>query len=567
MKAKIKVALVGGGPSALFVYKRLVERGRDDIVVEIFERKDSLGQGMPYSLEGANLEHITNVSSNELPDLVVPLADWVRALPRETLDHYGLRADSFGQSKVLPRLLFGQYLQAQFEALTDQASAIGLETAVHFGSVVTDIRDEPDRGQVAVQVDGAYDRVFDRVVICTGHNWPKTRENDVPGYYDSPYPPAKLARTHNHPVALRGSSLTAIDAIRTLARANGSFHRRSPHGLVYRAADGSEDFKIVMHSRSGLLPCVRFHLDDPQVSDDGLLGRQDLQRARRENGGFVPLDLIFEQDFKKPLEGKDPELYQRIKTMSLEQFVEAAMERRENSDPFALFKAECDEAIASLARKESIAWKEALAILSYALNSPAKHFCAEDMLRLKSVLMPLISIVIALVPQGSSEELIALHEAGRLELVTVGSESKVNIGAAGEIEYSYGESSRTFETFVDCVGQPHLNLDAFPFPSLVRQKVVRQARLTFRSAESALRHREKDPQSVQQDDDGSFHLLVPGLSINDSFQPEDWRRRPHRRIFVMAVPYIGGHNPDYSGLDFCADASARIVEALSAQDS
>ena len=30
----------------------------------------------------------------------------------------------------------------------------------------------------------------------------------------------------------------------------------------------------------------------------------------------------------------------------------------------------------------------------------------------------------------------------------------------------------------------------------------------------------------------------------------------------MAVPFIGGLNPDYSGLDFCDTAAERIVEAL-----
>jgi len=31
---------------------------------------------------------------------------------------------------------------------------------------------------------------------------------------------------------------------------------------------------------------------------------------------------------------------------------------------------------------------------------------------------------------------------------------------------------------------------------------------------------------------------------------------------MMAVPYIGGYNPDYSGLDFSEAASAKIVNAL-----
>jgi hypothetical protein len=30
----------------------------------------------------------------------------------------------------------------------------------------------------------------------------------------------------------------------------------------------------------------------------------------------------------------------------------------------------------------------------------------------------------------------------------------------------------------------------------------------------------------------------------------------------MAVPFIGGLNPDYSGLDFCDTAASRIVRKL-----
>lgn len=560
---KQRIAIIGGGPSALFVYKRLVEAERADLRVEIFERRHHLGQGMPYSHEGANREHITNVSGNELPKLVLQLAEWVRNLPQEKLGQYGLDQKCFDQDRVMPRLLFGEYLEAQFELLRQR----GPETVIHLGCCVRDIRDLPEQNQMAVEIEGQDPKLFDHVVVCTGHNWPRKHEGEAAGYFDSPYPPAKLARRFNHSVALRGGSLTAVDAIRTLARSNGRFVRESPISLRFEPAEESPDFKIVMHTRSGLLPCVRFHLDDPQVTDDGLMRPEDFARARRENDGFVPLDLVFEKDFKKPLRRKDPQLYQRIRAMSLEEFVEAAMDPRERSDPFAYFKAEYAEALASLARRESIPWKEGLAVLSFALNQPAKHFSAEDMLRLKHVLMPLISIVIAFLPQSSCEELLALHAAGRLDLVSVGSDSEVEITAAGDIEYRYldeqGESqSRQYPTYINCVGQPHLPVTAFPFGSLIEQGVVRQARLTFRTREAALEQQRKDPDSVEQDGDGSYHLIVPGIAINDDFQPVDWDRQAHPRLQLMAVPYMGGHNPDYSGMDFCEDASAHIVDAL-----
>lgn len=37
-------------------------------------------------------------------------------------------------------------------------------------------------------------------------------------------------------------------------------------------------------------------------------------------------------------------------------------------------------------------------------------------------------------------------------------------------------------------------------------------------------------------------------------------------IYIMAVPCIGGYNPDYSGLDFCEEASERIVKSLLGQE-
>lgn len=540
----MRVAIIGGGPSGLFVFKRLVESGRSDLRVEIFERGGHLGQGMPYSREGAGAEHITNVSASELPDLVVPLDEWVRGLPEEKLAEFGIRRESFHEERVLPRLLFGEYLEVQFGELRRR----GLETLVHYGSLVVDLSDEPEG--IEILLEGGSAGFFERVVICTGHHWPHRHEGKIPGYFDSPYPPAKLARRFDHAVALRGSSLTAIDAMRTLARHNGRFHSG-----VYQKS--SQHFRIVMHTRNGLLPCVRFHLEDPQVTQVELLADEQIAQIRSQHEGFVPLDLVFEEYFKKPLAERDPQLYEHIRDFSLEQFVEAAMNPRENTHPFEFFAAEYRESLKSLARRKSIPWKETLAILSYALNYPAKYFCAEDYLRLRKVLAPLISIVIAFLPQSSSEELLALHAAGCLELVSVGDESRVEVNDRGQIVYHYQGQDHVFETFVDCVGQPHLPLSSFPFQRLVEQGVVRQARLTFRDGARA-----RGVEEVEQDADGTFHLRVPGIAINDAFQPLDWEREPHGGIFIMAVPYLGGHNPDYSGLDFCEEASRRIVEAL-----
>jgi hypothetical protein len=73
---------------------------------------------------------------------------------------------------------------------------------------------------------------------------------------------------------------------------------------------------------------------------------------------------------------------------------------------------------------------------------------------------------------------------------------------------------------------------------------------------------EEGNKEVVREKNGSYTLKMPGIMINDNFQVVDKYGAYNERIYVMAVPYIGGINPDYSGLDFCEAASAKIIKAL-----
>ena len=472
-------------------------------------------------------------------------------------------ADNFNDYKVLPRLLFGQYLSAQFELLRQQAEQKGILTRIHFDSTVTDIIDETGEIRVEISKENIFD--FDNVVICTGHNWPIRHEGIVPGYFDSPYPPAKLALKLNHAVAIKGSSLTAVDAVRTLARYNGHFEKDNNGKLRFQIADGSTGFKMVLHTRNGMLPAVRFHLDDSHLQNDSLLTNEEIKAHIEENDGFLSLDYLFEKDFKEIFRNKEPQFYEHIKLMNVEEFVAEMMNLREQADSFQLLKAEYDEAATSIKKRQSVYWKEMLGVLSFALNYPAKHLSAEDMQRLQKSLLPLISIVIAYIPQSSTEELMALHDAGLLEIIPVGEDSNVKAEAHGATYFYTNESGELqqvyFKTYIDCVGQPHLSHQDFPFKSLVNNKRVSAARLRFQSAEAgeaAL----KENKPVEQDANGAYYLKVTGLTINDNFEIVDELGIANKRINIMAVPYIGGYNPDYSGLDFCEEASTIIARSI-----
>ncbi|MFN8393026.1 MAG: hypothetical protein U0136_22215 [Bdellovibrionota bacterium] len=206
------------------------------------------------------------------------------------------------------------------------------------------------------------------------------------------------------------------------------------------------------------------------------------------------------------------------------------------------------------------------------MNYPAKYFTAEDHMRLRHVLMPLISVVIAFTPQSSCEQLIALYEAGRLELVTVGSDSTVEPQTSGGIVYYYGPDANNssggtkpikvrFETFVDCVGQRQLSFDEFPFESLKSENKVAPATLQFRSALQAAKWLEAG-EKVEGDAASGYTLTLPGVAIGDNFEAVNREGIRSERLFIMAVPLIGGYNPDYSGLDFCEDAARKIARKI-----
>ncbi|WP_113652907.1 FAD/NAD(P)-binding protein [Pedobacter namyangjuensis] len=559
-----RIAILGGGPSALFMFKRLVESNHPNLEVTIFEKKNRLGVGMPYGTGGANREHITNVSDNEVPNFVSSIEEWSKMAPEQMLAEFKIDPDNFNEYKVLPRLFFGEYLAAQFDLLLALASDKDIVTHVKYNCSIADVVFLDDDIVKVIDEDGT-SYLFNKVIMATGHSWPRKFESEIPNYFDSPYPPAKLKLKLNHEVAIKGASLTAIDAVRTLSRANGKYFYENGK-LHYSLDDGSEDFRIVLHSISGLLPAVRFHLEDSRLKNDSLLSIDDIKAHKAENGGYVSLDFIFEKDFKEPFQEKNPSFYDWIKDMQLEDFVDAMMNMREKIEPFLLLGVEYDEAERSIRKHESIYWKEMLAILSFSMNYPAKYFSAEDMLRLKKKLMPLVSLVIAFVPQSSCEELLALHNAGILDLISVGADSEIETLVEGGVIYHYknddGETvAKKYNTFVDAVGQPHLEFEDFPFASLRNNGNISPALLKFKHQDKAKEVLDSGNKKVKQIN-GSYYLDVPGIAINDDFQVIDANGKESKNFFIMAVPYIGGFNPDYSGIDFSEEASQRIMNSL-----
>ncbi|QJR80332.1 hypothetical protein CA267_005850 [Alteromonas pelagimontana] len=560
------LAIIGGGPSALYLLHYLLLGKSGFRRIDIFEKRSTLGRGMPYGNAGALKEHLANVSSSELPALPQSLVQWLFEQSDTMLASYSINKQCLTEETIVPRLLMGAYLEAQFSALVNKAKQAGIDIRVHYEATVIDVKIDAENRHCIILKEGDY-AGFTAAAICTGHTWPRKQEQSVAGYFDSPYPPIKLRHQRNHAVALRGCSLTAIDAISTLAVANGEFYHAANGQLKYEKHPQCQQFEIVMHALGGLMPSIRYHLDSPLLNTDGLLTEVELEAHRQENSGFLSLDFLFEHNFKKQVANRDAASFKKIANKNIEGFVQQMLSSREAFDPFTLFKVEYLQAEMSMLHKVSIVWKECLAVFSYALNPLARYLSAEDTQRMNEHLQPLIAIAIANIPQHSCQRLLALHSAGALSMISVGTSSDVKV-VDNNIYYRYKNRrdetvEQHYQTFIDCIGQSPQPLSAFPFPSMRKSGRVRPAKVAYQYSKNGARDKQLTPKEVEFDANASvYYRLIGGADISASYQLLDGKRATSAKTYIMAVPYISGLNPDFSGLDYCADVAQKIAKDL-----
>ncbi|WP_312825938.1 FAD/NAD(P)-binding protein [Epilithonimonas sp.] len=559
------LALIGGGPAALMILKHIVENKQYPKTITIFEKNDRLGVGMPYGKSGSNNEHVANISAAELPDFEIRFEEYItKHPPHEFTDFYS--NSTFNVNQVIPRLVLGNYLEYMFLWYIKAVRKEGCVVTVKTNCKVDDITFNNGNQYI---ISTSSENLFnaETIILCTGHFWPKKYEDQVKGWFDSPYPPSKFTAELNGHIAIRGTSLTAVDAVKTLARLNGTYVSHKDGKLTYELHEGSENFKVTLFSTGGFLPALRFHSDGEAFSSSWLMSLKDIYDYKSRHGGFVDLDYVFDINFKQPLKEKDPNFYEKIKDLNIEAFAEQMLELRNEADSFDLFKAEYLEAEKSIDRRQPISWKEMLANFSYAMNYPAKHFSAEDMLRLRKSMMPLISVIIASLPQSSYREIMSLYEAGLIDLIQVDKDSKVVPHKESGAVYHYtSEDQQMLEVhypiFIDAIGQQPIDYDDFPFEGIKKESMLSQAYLSFKNNENAIELLSDEKHQVYKGYNDNYYLRIPGLEINDYFQALNSYGEIITGLYIMAVPLIGGLNPDYSGLDFCDTAAERIVSSL-----
>lgn len=571
----VRLGIIGSGPSAIYLLKHLLDQA--DVLKEhlreisIFEKSQLVGIGMPYSPLTTDRHNLANIASEELPELPESLVGWLRTLDSTDLQALGLDGEEISAGKIYPRLVLGQYLHAQYQRIAGRIRELGIPLREFPGCEIRDVSDDPAAGEVTVVTARQESHRFHKVIIATGHQW-AGEDRPESGYHASPWPIMKLlpaeGELHDFPVGTLGASLSAFDVINSLAHRHGRFTRQDGK-LAYHAFPGTGNFKMVMHAMHGWLPHLQFALVEPLRDIYRHVDRRSLLGLVGPDG-YLRIATYFDRVCRPALseafmQDGMAEMVRKLADpgFGLAAFVETMTDKHDYANPFEGMRREMAEARESVLRDRPIHWKEVIDDLMYTLNFHAELMPAEDHLVLRSLVMPFLLNVIAAMPLESGNILLALHDAGKVELVpgkaTIAGESDeegmTTVVVEGE---DGGETRMNYRMFIDCGGQKPLELADYPFASLVSRGAVRLARARF--ADPVEAEAEELKEQIFKEDGETLYQLG-GVDVDGTYRLVGADGKGNPRLHDIAFPHSSGLRPYSYGLQCCSDTAEIVVRS------
>jgi len=534
-----RIAFVGAGPTAIYTLQALVNYATVPFAVTVFEEQPIAGRGTPYRPGWNDPAMLSNIASIEIPPLEETLIGWLERQPSARLAELGVNATDIDERAFYPRLTLGAFFKDQFDALVARARARGNAVEIRTRCRVTDAVSEKTSITLSFrhQRSAATKEAFDHLVIATGHQWPEHPEVR-PRYFLSPWPASALANIPPCSVGIRGSSLTAIDAVVALATDHGHFVERGDR-LLYRPAPNTSEFRITMMSRKGLLPEADFYHPVPYKP----LAFCTSDAIERLIAG--PADDLLDQAFslfKQELAAADPAYAEErsLTQLTLETFCDSYFAVRRNTDPFGWAEENLHEAEQNLLRKHTVAWRYAILRMHEVIALVVPHLGDEDFERFSRYFKPVFVDDYATIPHESIKRLLALHDAGKLEIKALGESYRVDSHRAeGGAVVQIGSESLHFPAFIEATGQRPLAAKEFPFPSLLTQGIVR---------DEASADPSKPARGIVVDD--RFHPVADGVATD--------------LLFCLSLPFILGRHPFIQGITSSHEMGAVVGAALAA---
>jgi uncharacterized NAD(P)/FAD-binding protein YdhS len=531
------IAFVGAGPTTLYTLNALLSRGAGDVSITIFEEQATAGLGAPYRPGWNDPAMLSNISSAEIPPLGETLLAWLQNRTASELEALGVDLSEINDRAFVPRVALGVYFRDQFDALATQARAAGIPIDIRTRCRVIDAENitEGIRLTFSTRRGEARQEVYDHVVLATGHQWPSQQEVR-PGYFLSPWPATALESVPPVDIGIRGSSLTAIDAAVALAGNHGTFVR-TDDALIYEPRPGTEGFGMTMMSRKGLLPEADFYFPLPHapLSICTAEAIEDLI----EDPDADLLEGVFDL-FRRELMAIDP-AYAEVTGLTdarLEAFSDAYFADRAAVDPFDWARTNLAEAKANHEARVTVPWRDAILRMHEVVAVVVPHLDGQQFKRFSRYFKPVFVDGYGAVPHESIERMLALHNAGKLEVLALGDDYRIDTHRPeGGVLLSRNGALRHFPVFIEATGQRPLSAIQFPFLSLIEQGIVR------------------DEASQGTSD------LSRGIVIDDVFHPIA-DGVPRDRLFCLSLPFIMGRHPFVQGITSSHEMGEIVGEQL-----
>ncbi|MCF0059131.1 FAD/NAD(P)-binding protein [Dyadobacter sp. CY356] len=259
------ITIIGGGACGISLFIELFLQLRiagihQDVSIHIIEENQQVGKGLAFGTRQPG--HILNTQAQLMgihhaePE---HFSDWLKEHNKRVAPEV---VDNQGQGEAFTtRRLYGDYLQEQFDYYFELAQKEGMQLNLVKASAVgvTQLNNS-----YKVQLSDGNEISSDYLVLALG-----TPVSNLYGellehknYFDSPWPSSKILENvpREEPVAILGSSLSAIDALMTLA-------------------DNGHKGKITFYSLDGLLPKVQ--VEKPEAYERQYLTISNLHKIQR----------------------------------------------------------------------------------------------------------------------------------------------------------------------------------------------------------------------------------------------------------------------------------------------
>jgi len=575
------IAIIGSGPTSLYLLQNIwthIDVFKNNIdKISIFEKEKILGFGMPYNPNTTDIYNKANISSEEIPKLQQSFGDWLRKQNKETLIKLNISELPIDDSEVYSRIALGYYFQEQFRQLLTALKSYGIEVYEHCEREVIDIL-QAKNCELVITDSQHKKRIFSTVIIASGHMW-KEEDNIKAGYYASPWPINKILpkdkEFYNFPVGTLGASLSAFDVVTSLSHRHGEFVSVD-NKLKFLKHKEASNFKIVLHSAEGWLPHLQYEQQQPLRVIYRHFSRKQLLDLI-DDKGFMRIEDFFEKLCRPSLisaftKDKLLDVVEKLQqqAFTFKDLVALMSEKHEYVNSFEGMKSEMITAKNSIYNKIPIYWMETLDDLMYSLNYHSELLPAEDHIFLHKEIMPFLMNVIAALPLQSAEIVLALYEANCIELkaglVTFEDDSFGNNYTKIVVQL---ENSRTeelkYKLFVNCGGQKNIELENYPFKSLVKNGTVRRATTKFANPKKTNNLlAEVDPSKIIQNGSNTC-LKLSGIDIDSSYRTINKNGTPNSSLFDINFTHTNGLRPYSYGLQACNATSLILVESWVAE--